>query len=622
MHNNLLKKLGITICILVSFSILISCNTTKAAYMDKETNGNKKEKQILEKLDIIKKIFPSQIDKEALYATIIHRASMTSYVADAYDPNFDKNNFKKQIEKINDTKNTLKNNEGNKYAQSGNSVDLLLAATIIMLDSSGWVGQYSDDNYKKALASDRLVGNMVSDNDIIGNAVADGFNAIFCAGGALADSAATPIQFGNDLIQGQADTFIQRKSSRYYTMDRVCRNGYIGGIYSHVQNMSDANQKQLAKDKTAEEIIKLAETFRTGDTCLTGGSTQTGDLESIDAKACGEKFGPLAQKEYSRSGVFASVTLAQAWLESNCGKATPPNSNNLFGIKCSSNWSGECSNAATSEYGSGGYYSITSGFRKYPSVEESIADHSKFLTENSRYSEHGVFTATNYSEQIRAIHNAGYATDPNYSSKIIGIIQANGYDKWDVLTNTTSSSSICSPVGLNGWTIRTIAPTATDSAFNYVNSNRGQCVWYAQGRAIEIVEELGKNGKLSETEVDNIRNKLLRPYGNGGDIYDNAIGVFNGSSDIREPKAGSYIVWKQPGRYGHVAVVEDVNKIDNTITITGGWANGGSSCPNDWSCISFQNKTLDLDEFYNGYGQHYIGGYNFSGYIYFLEPKS
>lgn len=616
-NNNFSKKIRVIFCILISFAILfINCNHSQAAYMSKETNGNKKEQQILKKIDIIKNVFSNQIDKEALYATIIHRATMTTYVADAYEPDFDEGNYRNQIMQIKKSQETIKNTENGKYAKAGNSADLLLAATIIMLDSSGWVGTYNDDNYKKALASNKLVGNMADPNDIF----ATGFNAIFCGFGAALDTAATPIQFGADLIQGNADTFTQRKSSRYYTMSRICENGYIGGIYSHVQNMSNEDQKQLAKDKTAEEIIKLAQTFRKGNSCLTGGSTQTGDLESIDAKACGEKFGPLAQQEYSRSGVFASVTLAQAWLESNCGKATPPNSNNLFGIKCSSNWSGECSNASTSEYGSGGYFSITSGFRKYPSVEESIADHSKFLTENSRYSEHGVFTATNYADQIRAIHNAGYATDPNYASKIIGIIQANGFDKWDVLTNATSSTNVCSPVGLSEWSIRTIAPTVSDSAFNYVSSNRGQCVWYAQGRSIEIVEELGQKGKLSDTEVSHLRDLLLGQYGNGGDIYDLTRGIFNGSSNIKEPKAGSYIVWKQDGKYGHVAVVEDVNTIDNTITITEGWSNSKDSCPDSWDCVSFQNKTFDLDEFYSGYGQNYTGDYSFSGYVYFLEP--
>lgn len=268
MQNKIKNKIKIISVIFISFlMIFCNCNQPQAAYMDREIEGNKKEHQILKKISIIKGIFPNQIDREALYATIAHRASMTSYVADAYDPYFNEDNYRNQIMQIKKSQETIQNTDNKKYSQSGDSADLLLAATIIMLDSSGWIGSYSDENYKKALASNKLVGNMADENDILAN----GFNAIFCGAGAAVDTLATPIQFGADLIQGQTDTFVQRKSSRYYTMNRICENGYIGGIYSHVQNMSNPDQKQLAKDKTAEEIIKLAESFRNGDNCIMPG---------------------------------------------------------------------------------------------------------------------------------------------------------------------------------------------------------------------------------------------------------------------------------------------------------------------------------------------------------------
>ena len=293
----------------------------------------------------------------------------------------------------------------------------------------------------------------------------------------------------------------------------------------------------------------------------------------------------------------------------------------MFGIKCSANWSGECINMDTGEYGSGGYYMINSAFRKYDSIEASVADHSLFFKENSRYGEAGVLTATDYASQIKAIHRAGYATAPDYSSSIIDTIKTYGLDKWDVKTNTTSSTVICAPYGNNGWTIRTVAPTKADNPYVLADSgNVGQCVWYAKGRAVEIVEELKNNGKLDSAQADKITDLLLRSYGNGGDIYDNAKSVFNGSSDIRKPKAGSYIVWKQSGQAGHVAIVEDVT--ETTITITEGWSTSGLySCSGSWNCIHFDGpNTYQLEDFYNNFGAHYYGGYTFSGYIYFLEP--
>lgn len=575
-----------------------------------------KETQFIKKVKIIKKVFGDKIDEIVLAATVLHQYTLNKVIEDQYDDNFDASEFESSWSLFNSNVGSLENVKG-KTNPEDEQIDLLTAATIIMLDSNGF-GPYNEEKYKEALAKSQLVG----DNTIFGQA----FNNAFCTAGAVIDIIGTPFEYIHGVFTGQdIGQITNRKQTRWINMDKICKNGYIGGVYDDVYITKDEKTKQAKKDLIAQNIIEFSEEYKrlyrknTNNSCLTG-STLTGDLQNMDAKMCGEKFGPLAQAEYSRSGVFASVTLAQAWIESNCGKATPPESNNLFGIKCSSNWQGECSSAITSEYGVGGSYTIKAGFRKYNSVEESIADHSKFLTDNSRYTQFGVFNATNYADQIKAIHNAGYATDPDYATKIINTIKANNFDKWDVKTNTTSSSSICSPVGTAEWSLRTITPTLSDTAFNYVNSNRGQCVWYAQGRSIEIVQALEKSGKLSKDQANNLIGKLLGAYGNGGDIYDNTRNIFKGSSNIQEPKAGSYIVWKKAGGYGHVAVVEDINKIDKTITISEGWSTIGNSCPNDWNCVGFKQKTYDLDQFYQGYGKSYTGDYTFSGYVYFLEP--
>ena len=640
--------------------------------MDEETEANKKERQIIKKIEIIHETFKSQTDPVALYATISYQEYFGGYVNDAYDENFDENAYKDTWETFktdyddsmaiynngtgdNCGENCINQVEINNPSQSyettvasqtnkPNSIDLLTAATIVMLDSSGWVGSYNEENYQKALAGDSLVGSLLyeSDDQYVQKFIASIYNGAFCAVGAFIDMATAGA--GVDLAltgfnptklqEFEASNFFsngQERLGRYFTMASICMNGFIGGVYPEAQNISNQELKQAKKDKIAQDIIDYAEYLRglygSNDDCLTG-NTQTGDLSDMTPAKCAEKFGPMAQAEYSRTGIFASITLGQAWLESNCGKATPPNSNNLFGIKCSSNWDGECSYTSTGEEVNGGYITINAGFRVYPSVEEGIADHSNFFIDNERYSRHGVFTATNYAEQARAIKAAGYATASNYAEMLIQIIEENNFDKWDVKTNTTSSADICAPVGLGGWNIRTIAPVQSDSAFADPNSstnqggNVGQCVWYAQGRSLEIVNELEESGKLSADEAQKIRNLIYPAYGNGGDIYDmvKAAGAFKTSNNIREPKAGSYIVWKEPGAYGHVAVIEEVNTADNTITITEGWATGGASCPSDWSCVRFQNSTFDLDDFYTGYGQNYTGGYQFSGYVYFLEP--
>lgn len=326
-------------------------------------------------------------------------------------------------------------------------------------------------------------------------------------------------------------------------------------------------------------------------------------------------FGPVAQKDYSRSGVFASITTAQVMIES--GWACSHIQNNLFGIKCHGYSS--CIATNTREEYNGQSVSIIDSFRTYPSVANSIEDHSNFLKQNSIYSNAGVFSAKDYKEQAYALKKAGYATDSNYANKLINQIESYNLDRFDVTVNTSSFAN-CGGDDISsasGWNIRTTKPLPSDNAFNYKSNNRGQCVWYAQARAIEIVEDLQNKGKLTEEMANNIKNRLLNTYGNGGDWYENTRGNFKGSSNVNDIKAGSLISWKKPGGYGHVAVIEEVT--DDKVTITEGWATNGSSCPTSWDCVNFLKRTVSREEFNNSFGKYYTGSYQFSGYIYFLE---
>lgn len=142
------------------------------------------------------------------------------------------------------------------------------------------------------------------------------------------------------------------------------------------------------------------------------------------------RVGQAAMKD--NSGVFPSVTIAQAILESGWGKSTLASQyNNLFGIK-SGGWGGRVVNIPGKEYTANGWTSVPSYFRVYNSFEESIRDHSAFLKDNPRYTNGGVFNARNYSEQAYAIQNSGYASDPNYASTLISIIQTYNLSAFDV----------------------------------------------------------------------------------------------------------------------------------------------------------------------------------------------
>lgn len=135
---------------------------------------------------------------------------------------------------------------------------------------------------------------------------------------------------------------------------------------------------------------------------------------------------PMAVDNYLESGVLPSITIAQGALESAWGRSAP--GNNLFGIK------GTGQEQTTTEYVNGHYITIVAGFRTYDSWEGSVLDHSQFLRENRRYTNAGFFIASDkldYAEAARALQRAGYATDPNYATKLISIIEANQLMNYD-----------------------------------------------------------------------------------------------------------------------------------------------------------------------------------------------
>ena len=115
-------------------------------------------------------------------------------------------------------------------------------------------------------------------------------------------------------------------------------------------------------------------------------------------------------------GVPASSTLAQGVLESGAGKGRLCTiANNHFGIKCHTGWTGESvshDDDAAQEC-----------FRKYQDPSESYRDHSLFLTSRSRYN--GLFKLDkgDYKSWARGLKASGYATDPKYPDKLIGIIE-------------------------------------------------------------------------------------------------------------------------------------------------------------------------------------------------------
>ncbi len=136
-----------------------------------------------------------------------------------------------------------------------------------------------------------------------------------------------------------------------------------------------------------------------------------------------EKYAPLAVEEMYRSGVPASITLAQGLLESNSGMSVlATRGNNHFGIKCH-NWKGKKMYHDDDRKGE--------CFRVYKTPGESFRDHSDFLRYRDRYKFLFDLSPTDYKGWAYGLKKAGYATDPAYPKKLIRLIEDYDLDKYD-----------------------------------------------------------------------------------------------------------------------------------------------------------------------------------------------
>ena len=138
----------------------------------------------------------------------------------------------------------------------------------------------------------------------------------------------------------------------------------------------------------------------------------------------------MAQEDAEKSKILASLTIAQAIIESAWGNSgLTKGANALFGIKAGSSWKGPRVSCKTFEYYDGKRADITDAFRAYSSWDESVADHSRFLCGLSRYK--AVVGETDYTKACRAIKAAGYATAPNYAQALIDLIEQYELWRWD-----------------------------------------------------------------------------------------------------------------------------------------------------------------------------------------------
>lgn len=155
-----------------------------------------------------------------------------------------------------------------------------------------------------------------------------------------------------------------------------------------------------------------------------------------------DTYKDLAISEMKRTGIPASITLAQGMIESDFGRSRlAVEANNHFGIKCHNDWTGQTIRHHDDKR--------NECFRKYKKVAESYYDHSDFLKSGSRYTSLFDLDVTDYKGWARGLKKAGYATNPDYANMLIRNIEENNLmalDRGRSVTTETVSTSPNTPV--------------------------------------------------------------------------------------------------------------------------------------------------------------------------------
>ncbi len=212
----------------------------------------------------------------------------------------------------------------------------------------------------------------------------------------------------------------------------------------------------------------------------------------------------LAIEEMNRSGIPASITMAQGCLESGNGNSELSlKSNNHFGIKCKKGWKGKKV-----------YYDDdhkNECFRSYTTVEESYIDHTNFLMDNPRYASLFELEHTDYKGWARGLKKAGYATAHDYDKRLIRIIEENKLHRLDLkMTFHPMTTYEQRSMG------RSFSNSLTIDAYNsheVIKMNRVKAVIARKGDTYEMLaQEFGLNAW--ELYKFNDQNPGYRPVAN------------------------------------------------------------------------------------------------------------
>lgn len=247
-----------------------------------------------------------------------------------------------------------------------------------------------------------------------------------------------------------------------------------------------------------------------------------------------ERYKDIAVEHQDIYGIPASIKLAQGLLESDCGNSRLAlKANNHFGIKCKSDWTGATISHDDDAKGE--------CFRSYETDLESYSDHSKFLDRSPRYQTLFDLDVTDYKGWANGLKECGYATNPQYASLLVKIIEenelyafdTNDYAQWGQNTGKHSNDVLSQDYSAPEDATFT-SQTEKIDIDNYVVSVRsiaGYPVYYNNGSEFIIAKQGDTYIKLAGTT--GISEKKLRK--------------FNDNENSLQPKTGDQVYIKSKG---------------------------------------------------------------------------
>jgi len=228
--------------------------------------------------------------------------------------------------------------------------------------------------------------------------------------------------------------------------------------------------------------------------CRTARVATTVQVSDKDAQTYIDRYAGLAVNEMKRTGIPASITLAQGMIESDFGRSVlAREGNNHFGIKCHDNWTGPVIHHDDDRR--------NECFRKYNRPEDSFYDHSDFLKSTPRYKELFNLSVTDYKGWATGLKRTGYATNPDYANMLIRKIEENRLynfdrggqlparpDKQDYTVQNAENNEAPPAVAFQKPTASNSGASVPEHVQRIMENNRIKYIIVKEGETLESIE--------------------------------------------------------------------------------------------------------------------------------------